>query len=310
PYELLSVICTIGGQTCPLVTPERASELTEVLRTPSCRVRFVTDADAVPHYRTRTPADWAAVDSEAVLNRKRDLDVLQRLGLAPGATVRSRYVVEWLFRKIETLVGVCCWDTAGWEGCPLAGNGTYETVREIGAKAVVSIPDEAEVAQRNAQAAEEIEAADHLYVQAHILMCICCDYDGGRGGSKRGMDELYELRNKMIANPDIPVTLVEDGLCMACGSCDGYDVPSSRCVHQGGLIRNFKKNLDAFQLLGLMPGDTLSAREFYRLLFEKIPSTKLVCSFQDGVVTSPAWTICGGPDGHPGYERTRENPFL
>ena len=310
PHELLSVICTVGGQKCPLLTADRARELIEKLRTPSCRIRLITNADAVPHYQERTQHEWQHIDPADVLNRKRDLDVLQKLGLAPGAVVRSRYVVEWLFRKITTLVGVCCWDTLGWEGCPFARNGTYEQMREIGASAVVSIPDAADVARRNALAAKEIETADHLYIQAHILMCICCDYDGGQGGSKRGMDELYELRNKMIDNPDIPVTLVDDGLCMACGSCDGYDIPSRRCVHQGGLIRNFKKNMDTLQKLGLMPGDTLKARDFYRLLFEKIPSTKLICSFGDGIVTSPQWTICGGPEGHPGYERTRKNPFI
>ena len=310
PHELLSVVCTLGGQSCPLVTADRARELIQKLRTPSCRIRLITDADAVPHYQERTPEDWRGIEPADVLNRKRDLDVLQKLGLAPGSTLRARYAVEWLFKKISTLVNVCCWDTPGWEGCSLARNGAYERVRDAGAGAVVSIPDAAEVAQRNAVAAREIEETDHLYVQAHILMCICCDYNGGQGGSPRKMDELYELRTKMIENPDIPVTLVDDGLCMACGSCDGYDVPSCRCVHQGGLIRNFKKNLDVLQRLGLMPGDTLKARDFYRLLFEKIPSTKLVCSFGDGVVTSHEWTICGGPEGHPGYERTRENPFI
>ena len=310
PFELLSVVCTLGGVECPLLDRDRVGQLIETLRAPACRLRLVTPADDVPHYTTRTPDDWKMIEPQEVLNRKRDLDILQKLGLTPGAVVRSRYAFEWLFRQVETLLGVCAYDTPGWEGCPHAREGVYEGVREKGAAAVVSIPDKQEIARRKAEAAREIREADHLYIQPHILMCICCDYNGSAGGRPRAMDEVYELRQKMEQEPDIDVTLVEGDLCMVCGSCDGFDTEACRCVHAGGLIRNFKKNLDAFQRLGLMPGATLTAREAYALIFERIPSTRLVCGYGDGKVTALAWSICGGPEGHPGYERTRAAPFI
>jgi hypothetical protein len=55
-----------------------------------------------------------------------------------------------------------------------------------------------------------------------------------------------------------------------------------------------------------MPGATMPARKLFDLLFERIPSTKLICGYGDGVVRSEEWKICGSPDGNPGYELTRK----
>ncbi|NOZ21326.1 MAG: hypothetical protein GXP25_09585, partial [Planctomycetes bacterium] len=69
---------------------------------------------------------------------------------------------------------------------------------------------------------------------------------------------------------------------------------------------DYKKDLDVFQKLGLMPGATLTAREAFKLLYERITSTREICGYGDGVVRSEEWKICGGPDGNPGYAKARE----
>ena len=312
PFELLSVVCTLGGAECPLVGNERAQGLIQAVREPACRIKLVSNADEVPYYKHRTAEDWASIEPLDVFNRKRDLDVLQKLGLTPGSITRSRYIYTLLFQKISTVVGLCAYDTPGWQGCPHARSGAYEKIRgngDGGVGRVVAIPDQEEYLRRRKQCVEEIEKADRLYLQPHILMCICCDYDGGRGGKPRTTDDIYEIRRKMEADPDIEVTLVEGDLCMVCGSCDGFDHAACRCVHRGGLIRNFKKNLDVLQKLGLMPGATMKARELCDLLFERIPSTSDVCGYGDEVVTGPAWQICKEVAA-ASYERTRENPFV
>ena len=94
---------------------------------------------------------------------------------------------------------------------------------------------------------------------------------------------------------------------MACDCCDGFHPETGRCVHDGGLIRDYKKDLDVFQKLGLMPGDTMKARELFDLLFERIPSTRDICGYGTGVVTAREWAICGDPDGAPRYELTRQS---
>jgi len=91
-----------------------------------------------------------------------------------------------------------------------------------------------------------------------------------------------------------------------CDCCDGFNPETGRCVHSGGLIRDYKKDLDVFQKLGLMPGATLPARELFDLLFERIESTTEICGYGDDLVISQEWTICGGPGGNSGYVATRK----
>ena len=77
-------------------------------------------------------------------------------------------------------------------------------------------------------------------------------------------------------------------------------------MHSCGLIRDYKKDLDCFQKLGLMPGAAMKAKDVFALLFERIASTKDICGYGDGVVRSHEWRICGGPEGNPGYALTRK----
>jgi hypothetical protein len=76
-------------------------------------------------------------------------------------------------------------------------------------------------------------------------------------------------------------------------------------VHSCGLIRDYKKDLDVFQKMGLMPGATMKAKDVFALLFDKVTSTKEICGFGDGIVRSEEWKICSDPQGNPGYARTR-----
>ena len=55
-----------------------------------------------------------------------------------------------------------------------------------------------------------------------------------------------------------------------------------------------------------MPGNTIKAREMFDLLFDRIPSTRGICAYGDGVTTCNEWAICSDPDGHSGYEATRK----
>ena len=65
-----------------------------------------------------------------------------------------------------------------------------------------------------------------------------------------------------------------------------------------------------FQKLGLMPGATLPARELIDLLFGRIPSTRDICGYGDGIVRSEEWAICSDPEGNPGYARARQAGLL
>lgn len=306
PYKLLSTVCVSGGIDCPICDNDEIKEILNLLRNdPTLRIRFISDVDEIAFYREIKPEDYSAMSKHEILNRKRDLDVLQKLGLLPGDTRRARYIYELLFQRIKTLKGLCSYDTDGWEGCPYTDSGIYESISSKGFSAIVYLRDEGEREAYRSASISEIENTDKIYIRPHHLMCMCCRYDGGNGYRYYDNDSIYEIIKRIREKPDISIVLVE-GVCMVCDPCDGYDPKTSRCVHGGGLIRDYKKDLDVFQKLGLMPGAVMSAKELFQLMFEKIPSTRDICGYGDGIVTSHEWGICGDPEGSESYRRTIE----
>ena len=304
--QLLGTVCVLGGAKCPLMKEEKAREiLDKVKRDPTVTIRLESDADEIPHFADPGAGSSPKVNKEAIFNRKRDLDVLQRLGLAPGDTRRARYLYMRRLDTIATPYGICAYDTAGWEGCALAKGGAYEGVRAKGWKAVVYCRSDEEREEFRRQSAERIARGERIYIRSHHLMCLACWYSGGKNRSPRPNDTLYEIWERIRREPDVLITLIE-GCCEACYCCDGFHPQNGRCVHDGGLIRDYKKDLDCFQKLGLMPGATMTAKEVFALLFERIPSTRDICGYGDGVVRSHEWRICGGSEGNPGYALTRK----
>jgi hypothetical protein len=302
--QLLSTVCVLGGVECPLMADSEAhAVLARVRNDPTVAMRLTSEADEIPHYTTLPPESYSAASRDEILNRKRDLDVLQRLGLVPGDTRRARYLYTLLFERIETPDGLCAYDTPGWEGCALARSGAYESTRAKGWSAIVYQRPEDEIREYRERSTTSIEEDDIVCIRPHHLMCLACWYAGGEGKGPRPNDTLYEILVRIRRDPDVPIRLVE-GCCIACDCCEGYHPETGRCVHSGGLIRDYKKDLDVLQKLGLMPGDTMGAREMFDLLFQRIPSTRDVCGYGDGVVRSEEWRICGDPNGQPGYEAT------
>lgn len=309
-HQLLSTVCIVGGAKCPLMEEQKAGETLNALkRDPTVTIRLESNADEVPHFSTLRPRDYSEMDATEALNRKRDLDVLQRLGLLPGDIRRARYLYTLLFESIETPQGICAHDTPGWEGCPLARSGAYESVREKGWQAVVYCRTDEEREEYRKRSIESINSGERLYIRPHHLMCLSCWYAGGEGQSPRPNDTLYEILQRIRREPEVPITLVE-GCCAACDCCDGFHPETGRCVHDGGLIRDYKKDLDVLQKLGLMPGATMKARELLELLFQRVKSTREICGYGDGIVRSHEWRICGDPEGNPGYALTRERGLL
>ncbi len=305
--KLLGTVCTAGGARCPLFRgPEEAGAVLDLVqRHPAASLRLVSDADCIPHYTTLEADDYVAMDREGVLNRARDLRVLQRLGLAPGDTRRARYLYQLLLERVETPQGICASNNPGWEGCPLARSGAYESVRALGWKALVHHRPEADMAEARRLSVERVRGDRVLRIRPHHFMCMACWVGTTGGEGDRPDDTLDELYRRILRDPDLEVVLVE-GNCEACHCCDGFDPQTTRCVHPGGLIRDYLKDLEVFQRLGMMPGDRINARVLLRRLFACVTSTTQVCGYGDGRVTSREWSVCGGPTGDAGYTRMRE----
>ena len=305
--QLLGTVCVLGGADCPLFKKrEYALAILECVKAdPAIRIRLTSDADRIPHYSTLAPEDYAKLDTQGVLNRKRDLEVLQRLGLTAGDTRRSRSLYELLLTRIETPDGICAYDTPGWEGCALARSGAYESVRAKGWKEIVFDRTAEDKAEARRLSVQRVRTDPVLRIRPHHLMCMSCWVGGSGGEGERGNDTLDEVYKRICADPDVQIMLVEAN-CEACHCCDGFHPDSTRCVHACGLIRDYKKDLDVFQKLGLMPGATMNARELLMLIYDRIPSTTDVCGYGTGEVTAYEWRVCGGPTGNQGYLKARE----
>lgn len=304
--QLLGTVCVAGGANCPLFKDrEEALDVLRRVKDPAGAIRLTSDADRVPHYSRLEDADFRALNREGVLNRKRDLDVLQRLGLAPGDTRRARFLYERLLQIVESPLGICAHDTPGWEGCALARSGAYESIREKGWQEVVQARPVQEMAAARQASIERIETDPVLNVRPHHLMCMSCWVGGTGGDGERHNDTLDAIWRRMSDDPDVEIRLVE-GNCEACYCCDGFDVASTRCVHSGGLLRDYKKDLDVLQKIGKMPGDTMQARELLQLIYEKVTSTTEVCGYGTGQGTSAEWSVCSGPTGNAGYASSRD----
>jgi hypothetical protein len=302
PCHLLSLTCIAGGNECPMIRNSKATDIISKLRVdPTIALRLMTDADEVQHYSS----DKKRNKETEMFRRKMDLDVLQRLGLAPGDTRRARYLYELLFSRIETVEGICLNGTGLWEDCSLARKGAYESVRSKGWQSMVYCRPEQEKNAFRENNIRMIENSDELFIRPHHLMCLSCWYGEGKDLKPRKDDTIFEICQRIRKDPDIMITLVE-GTCMVCDCCDGFHPETGRCVHSCGLIRDYKKDLDCFRKMGLMPGSSLKATDMFTLLFENIPSTKDICGYGDGIVRSNEWSVCGGPDGNPGYVKARE----
>jgi len=145
--------------------------------------------------------------------------------------------------------------------------------------------------------------AERLYIRPNHLLCILCTRTAE---TPLAEDNLVELRQRMEAEPDIPVTLTE-GCCMVCDPCNVYHPGEHLCYHAHP--KNVLRDLRMLEILGLLPGATLPAREVYRLIFERIPSCRVVCGWGDGSDNAPFWSPCGGWQG-TAIQDAREAGFL
>ncbi len=222
--------------------------------------------------------------------RRKDLQVLRALNLVPGATRSAYWLIGlWLPKLLPTLEGICRLGGTsgpGWEECPVAGSDAYEKGMEAG---IIASRSMKEMQQAKAESCAEIETTDRLRIRAHHLLCIMCFY-GRELEEPLAEDNLWEALVKIRENPDVEIELIE-GACMICPPCTIYDPQRGIC---DGLcsLRDRLKDLNTFWKLGLQPGDVLTAREVYDLIFERIGDIREICGNPGNLI--PEWADCGG----------------
>jgi hypothetical protein len=311
PYQLLCIICSRGeGDLGP--ADERLKRIVEAIReNPDMPVALTCNAGDV--YVYQDPGTEEDTPEGGDFNRKRDLDILQKMNWPPGITLPARAVFMSLLKRITTVAGICGYDTVtseAWKGCPKAKSGCYEKGHQKGIAAIIRPRSEEELAKEKERSLQALSSAKEVTIRPHILLCAVCQY--GRGVRPPFKpDNLPELLDIILhKNPDVPIKLAEAADWMMCAPCPQRAPALNACVNvlgSGGLS-NQKRDLDMLQKLGLRYGSTMKARELYRLIFEKIPTTMDICR-RDNPCPSVWWDGCGEQNltkGNPNYEKGRK----
>ena len=283
PYQALCVVCALGDGDAEPADQKSREILDLVRRRPDVPVTLTCNAGDVFVFQDPGPEDDSPEGAE--FNRKRDLDILQKLNLAPGVTLPARLLFHRLLDTITTVSGVCGYDTVtcdAWIGCPQAQSGRYEKARAEGIDALIPPRSEQEMAAEKEKSLEAMYAARKtgITIRPHILVCAVCQYGGGTRPPFRP-DNLPELLQLILKEPDTLITMAEAADWMMCAPCDHRAPELNACVNvkgSGGLV-NQLRDLRTLQILGLTYGSTVNARELYRLIFERIPDTIGICRF-------------------------------
>jgi hypothetical protein len=305
PYQLLCAVCGIGEG--------REGELLEAVREgPDRPLTIVCNAGDV--YAYQDPETDEDTPEGADYNRKRDLDILQRMSWPPGITLPARTALMMLLERITTVEGICGYETVtaeGWEGCAKARSGYYEQGRAKGIAAIITPRAEEKMQEEKARSLQALEEAEEVSIRPHILLCAVCQYGGGVRPPFKP-DNLPELLQMILQEkPDLPIRMARGADWMMCAPCPARVPELNACVNvlgSGGLS-NEKRDLDTLQRLGLHFGSVMGARHLYRLIFERIPTTADICKREGNASPCCWWDGCGQSNvtaGNANYEKGRE----
>lgn len=300
PHHLLCLLCLRGGGE----PPDRGE-----WRLDEARRRIAADRNLLITLETAVNCMGGPTNQPARFDpatRRKDLQVLQQLNLAPGDTRPA----HWLLRDVvprlwPTLAGVC--DLGGetgpaWRECPECRSGAY--ARGV-AEGVIPLRSAEDMADDKKRSCAEIVSAERLRIRPHHLLCIMCFWGTGTDAPVAA-DNLWEPLLRMRDNPEIEVELVE-GACMVCPPCHGWDPRRNICDAACGL-RDRLKDLNTLQRLGLAPGDVRTARELYDLIWERITDIGEICGNMNE--TPLEWHDCAGARGDRHNKARERGPFI
>ncbi|MBU0715711.1 MAG: hypothetical protein KJ964_10190 [Verrucomicrobia bacterium] len=311
PYQLLCIVCSLGESDSAQSDP-RLKEISERIRAnPDMPIALRCNAADEFSYQAVGPRNDTREGME--FNRKRDMDILQRLDLAPGSILPARIILGRLLKAISSVSGICGYATVtseAWRGCPQARSGRYEKGHTQGINAIIPPRSTEEMKRDKDKSIEDMFTSKAIKIRPHILVCAVAQYGEGVR-PPFAPDNLPEMIQHILKHPDTPITLVSGADWMMCGPCPNRVHKLNACVcgniGSGGLY-NEMKDLNVLQVLGLTYGTTMDARSLYKLIFERIPKTGGVCALDSRIAPLSVWRDgCGAsPAPCPNYAKGRE----
>ena len=204
PYQLMCVICRLGAKRGDrYYFTERLDNIRRIAATEPWRpVTLRCNVDSL--YRYQNVGREYDTPEGRLFNEKRDLDILQKLGMTPGATRPVITLFSRVFKEIPACAGICGFgmgDSAVWRGCRLADSGNYERGHAKGLDAVIPPRKATEKARAKRSSYVEIKRADRLRIRPHHLMCMACFHGGKESILPIEEDNLCEAIEAIYRNP-------------------------------------------------------------------------------------------------------------
>ncbi|HEO72035.1 MAG TPA: hypothetical protein ENN80_12285 [Candidatus Hydrogenedentes bacterium] len=306
PYQLMAIVSKIGEGCTDDLGDVRLNRILAAIRA-NPATPLTLRCNVTSDYAFQNPGMQDDTPEGALFNVRRDLVILQRLGLTPGATRPALDLFEHLLEAIDSADGILCFDTAtsgAWRGQPREAC-YYEQGRALGIEAIIPARAPEEMQRVKRDSVRAMYEADVLELRPHHLMCMTCFHGGRDDLAPINEDNLFEAIDIIQKNPDIPIRLI-CGPCMICPPCPQMHPNANGCVGGHGMaLRDELKDLDVLQRLGLRYGDTLTARRLFTRLYAEIASAKQICGYGDGIARSREWSICGGDDVNARYAKGR-----
>ena len=308
PYQLLCAVCSLGEDDSGVSDEKIRMILEAVRKNPDMPVTLRCNAGEVFGYQDPGIAEDTPEGSE--FNVKRDLEILYRLDLFPGATLPARIIFGSLLENVEEVSGICCFPSVAsgaWRGCSKAACGSYEKGRARGIEAIIPPRLAEELKKLKAESLAAMYKAESIRIRPHILLCAVCQYGMGIRPPFPD-DNLPEMMQLILKEEDRRITVAPNADWMMCAPCPSRASGCSGCVSNIGScgLPNQMRDLRVLQILGLTFEQTLNARDLFRLIFERVTGTLATCRIEHSK-PSMWWTGCGSAtNNNESYEKGRQ----
>jgi hypothetical protein len=306
------MICSFGENDSGPKDEKLKAILEEIRACPERPIMLNCNVGEIFSYQNPGTEDDSSEGSE--FNRRRDLEILHKLDLMPGAILPARIILFRIFDTIKNVSNICGYEETTsneWRGCEKARKGYYEKALQNvlagnpvctrdfykllkeGKKSIILERQEEELAEEKEKSLEEMYRSEEISVRPHILLCAVEQYAEGVMPPYEN-DNLPEMMQHIIRNPEVKIKLVEGADWMICAPCPGRESRSNSCIHGKGNcgLSNQLRDLRMMQKLGLKYGTSMKARDLYKLIFEKIKTTNEICALE-GTFPSVWESGCG-----------------
>lgn len=279
-----------------------------IRKDPGRPLMLVCNAEKVWTYQD--PGRGLDTPESPEFHQKRDLEILYRLNLFPGAILPARILFHRLWDQIENLEGLCVFssETApAWTGWPRTRVAAYRRGWQRGVAVLLRPRPVGELRREKHLSVAVVERSGVVAVRPHILLCSVCQYGAGVR-PPYPEDNLPELIQRMLRDPTLQLRQVPHADWMMCAPFPYRHTAINACVNNKGSggLPNQLRDLRVLQILGLTYGALHLARALYRQLLERVPGTRAICRIEHGR-PSVWWTGCGAlPKDNPNYRRGRK----